>query len=367
MDFSRVAEIGRLLSTLFYKFDKEIVGAVLAVISRENYIMIGPPGTAKTMLVATLSKLLQAKWFYKLLTKFTELDEVIGPINIAELLKGRVDRIYANSIVDSDLALLDEIFNASSAILNTLLTILNERVIYDGERIVPVKTWTVFGASNRIPGEEELQALYDRFPLRAFPEYASPDETEELIKRGWALRRAFEYLEPILTMDDVRKVNEILVNFVNDNIDVVAKHISPLIAAFLDHVTISNRTRVKMPLYVVAYLVVAGVPLEMIDAASLKAGTLKVLRYLVHDREQLSEYEAFLYSHMPGDVEKLFDLINEVKALIANNAVSIAREKLAECTELMERMSSDPVLARFFDLELADLRATLSNLTAQLS
>ncbi len=366
MEVSRVSEVRKSLSTNFYKFNDEVNGALIAVLSKENYILIGPPGTAKTMLVAMMSRLLQAKWFYRLLTKFTELEEIIGPINVVELLRGKVERIYTNTLVDSDLALLDEIFNASSAILNTLLTILNERVLYDGDRVVPVKTWTVFGASNRVPDEEELQALYDRFPLRVFTRYASPEETEPLIKAGWRLRRAYEAAEPIMTMDEVKKLNEVITTYVYENIDGLSRLISPILATYLDHITVSNRTRVKVPLYVVAYLTAQGVSLSGIDATSVRAATLKILKYLVPSHEQLSEYDAFLSSHMPGSIARLSDLVSEIKALMANNEVGYASEKLKEAEELLAQISSDAVMERFFASELAEIKQSLDMIRQQL-
>lgn len=365
-DITKLANVRKTLDFLFYKFSDEIHASLTAVVTRENFILIGPPGTAKTALVASISKLLKARWFYRLLTKFTEIEEVIGPIDVVELLKGNVKRIYTNSIVDADLALLDEIFNASSAILNTMLTILNERVIYDGGTIIPVKTWTVFGATNRIPDEEELQALYDRFPLRVFTKYAQPEETEDLIKTGLKLRREFERLSPIMTMDEIKKVNEYLQNYLFENMDSLVKQIAPIVASYLDHVTISNRTRVKVPLYVISYLTVLGIKPQDLDAATLRAGTLKVLKYLVKDREDLAEYEAFLTSHMPGNLPVLYDLVNEIKALVANNAISIAREKLKEAYELLEKSVSDPATYRFFQVELGEIKSTLDMLKSQL-
>ncbi|MGC8972998.1 MAG: AAA family ATPase [Thermoproteus sp.] len=361
-----IAKVRQYLDKYFFKFSDEITGALIAILSRENYIMIGPPGTAKTMLVASLSKLLKARWFYRLLTKFTELEEIIGPIDVVELLKGNVKRIYANSIVEADVALLDEIFNASSAILNTLLTILNERAIFDGGAVVPVRTWTVFGASNRVPDEEELQALYDRFPLRAFTKYASPEETEDLLRSGLALRQEFDQMSHLMTMDDIKGLNEYVNKMVYENRDVLVKHVSPLIAAYLDHVVISNRTRVKVPIYVMAYLTILGIRPSDLDASSIRAGTIKVLKYLVHDKEDLSEYEAFVASHMPGNLSTLYDMINEIKALIANNAITIAREKLREAEELLDKAYADPTLYKFFMTEMSEIRDALSMLRSQL-
>ncbi len=362
----KVAQVRRTLDSLFFKFGDEVTAALTAVLVRENFILIGPPGTAKTMLVASISKLLKAKWFYRLLTKFTEVEEVIGPIDVVELLKGNVRRIYTNSIVEADFALLDEIFNASSAILNTMLTILNERVIYDGGQIIPVKTWTVFGATNRIPDEEELQALYDRFPLRVFTKYAQPDETEQLVKTGLRLRRDFDKLSPVMTMDEVKKLHDYIQNYIFENMDATVKQISPILASYLDHVVISNRTRVKVPLYVVAYLTTLGIKPGDIDAATLRAATLKVLKYLVKDREDLAEYESFLATHMPGSLSVLYDMVNEIKALIANNALSIAKEKLREAYELLDKSLADPVTYRFFQVEMEEIKSTLEMLKSQL-
>ena len=310
----RVRKAYSKMLTMFYKLSDEITGIFIALLSRENYVLVGPPGTGKTTLIYTLSKLLNAKWFYRQLTKFTDLEEILGPIDIAELLKGKVVRIYSNSIVESDLALLDEIFNASSAILNTLLSILNERVIYDGDKVIPVKTWTVYASSNRVPDEEELQALYDRFPLRSFLNYASPEETENLIIKGWQLRMELEKLQPLASMKDVHTCHDTILNYVYGNLNDIAKHISPIIASFVEHVQISNRTRIKVALYVVALSALELGELK-IDPTLLRIATLRILKYLVSSRDQLNEYYTFVKAHMPDELVRLYELLNEAKAL----------------------------------------------------
>jgi len=328
------------LNSMFYKYSNEVTGILMSTLARENYLLIGPPGTAKTTLVYVLSKLLNAKWFYRQLTKFTDLEEILGPIDVAKLLEGKVERIYANSIVESDFALLDEIFNASSAILNTLLSLLNERVVYDGDKVIPVKTWTVFGSSNRIPEEEELQALYDRFPLRTFTEYASPEDTEALLTKGWYLRRETESLTPVATMELIRDTYNELVRHLYGNINDVAKVVSPIIADFVEHVPISNRTRIKVPLYALAYLMIQGFPLSQVNATMLRVAVMKVARYLVHDREQLNEYEAFLTAHLPDELLKVSDLVSEAKALVNNNMVNEATQKIREAEETLNRLKA---------------------------
>ncbi len=364
--FERVRNVYNKLNSLFFKYENEVLGALMATISRENYLLVGPPGTAKTTLVYALSRLLNAKWFYRQLTKFTDLEEILGPINIAKLLDGKVERIYANSIVESEFALLDEIFNASSAILNTLLSILNERVVYDGEKVVPVRTWTVFGASNRIPDEEELQALYDRFPLRVFTEWVSPDDTEPLIIKGWELRMDLERMEPLATMDDVQAVNKVITQYVYDHIKDISKIISPIIANYVEHIPISNRTRVKVPMYVVTYLMLHGMDIGRVELSPslLRVGTIKVLRYLVSNKDQLSEYTSFATVHMPEDLLRLSELLSEAKALINNEVYDEARQRIRDAKELLSQIRSrwDAVMAKLYSDEISELEDLLKRL-----
>lgn len=364
--FERVRNVYNKLNSLFFKYENEVLGALMATISRENYLLVGPPGTAKTTLVYALSRLLNAKWFYRQLTKFTDLEEILGPINIAKLLDGKVERIYANSIVESEFALLDEIFNASSAILNTLLSILNERVVYDGEKVVPVRTWTVFGASNRIPDEEELQALYDRFPLRVFTEWVSPDDTEPLIIKGWELRMDLERMEPLATMDDVQAVNKVITQYVYDHIKDISKIISPIIANYVEHIPISNRTRVKVPMYVVTYLMLHGMDIGRVELSPslLRVGTIKVLRYLVSNKDQLSEYTSFATVHMPEDLLRLSELLSEAKALINNEVYDEARQRIKDAKELLSQIRSrwDAVMAKLYSDEISELEDLLKRL-----
>ncbi|MFP3484765.1 MAG: AAA family ATPase [Vulcanisaeta sp.] len=369
--YSRIRSVYSKLSSMFFKYEDEVLGALMATLSRENYLLIGPPGTAKTTLVYALSKLLNAKWFYRQLTKFTDLEEILGPIDIAKLLDGKIERIYTNSIVESEFALLDEIFNASSAILNTLLSILNERVVYDGNKVVPVKTWTVFGASNRVPEEEELQALYDRFPLRVFTEWVSPDDTEPLIIKGWELRMDLERIEPLATMDDVYSINKVITQYVYEHIRDISKVISPIISNYVEHIPISNRTRVKVPMYVATYLLLHGIDIGRteITPALLRVGTIKVLKYLVNNKDQLNEYNAFATVHMPEDLLRISELLSEAKALINNEVYNEARERIKDAKELLSQLRSkwDRVMARLYAEEINELEELLRRLEGALS
>lgn len=361
---NRMKNINEKLNDMFYKYSDEVAGILISMISRENFLLVGPPGTAKTTLVYTLSKLTNIKWFYRQLTKFTDLEEILGPIDIAKLLEGKVERIYANSIVESELALLDEIFNASSAILNTLLSLLNERVVYDGDKIIPVKTWAVFGSSNRVPDEEELQALFDRFPMRTFTEYVLPEDTENLLVKGWNLRRELDELRPMASMDDIKTLNQMQTNFILSNIKDISKVLSPVIADYVEHIPISNRTRIKIPLYAYSLLMIQGFKPEEITPMMLKVAAIRIAKYLIQNKDQLSEYEAFAMTHMPEELLKINDLISEAKALLSNNIVDDARMRLMDARDAINSIKAkwDKSLFSLYKYEIEEMMSNIERL-----
>ncbi|MFZ8830254.1 MAG: AAA family ATPase [Candidatus Aenigmatarchaeota archaeon] len=153
----------------------------IAYITSENVVLIGPPGTAKSLLAKSWSEKQNKKFFYYLLNKYTTPDELLGPVSLEEYKKGIFKRITTNKLLEAEIVFLDEIFKASTAILNTLLTIMNERIFFNPEP-VPVKTEMIIAASNEIPTEEELLALYDRFLFRYFTDYVSNDELKLLLE-----------------------------------------------------------------------------------------------------------------------------------------------------------------------------------------
>ncbi|MDM7274813.1 MAG: LAGLIDADG family homing endonuclease [Thermoprotei archaeon] len=163
--------------------------------------------TAKSALVRRAASLLNARFFKYLLTKYTEPSELFGPLDIRSLRKGVYARVTRGKLPEADIAFLDEVFNASSAVLNSLLSIMMERVVYDGYMEIKVPLWCVFGASNRVPEEPELEALYDRFLLRTHVEPLSQDYWSELLDASWKLETgALEGSGLILSMDDLKAI-----------------------------------------------------------------------------------------------------------------------------------------------------------------
>ena len=167
--------------------------------------------TAKSALARRAADLINARFFKYLLTKFTEPDELFGPLDIRALKEGKYIRITKNKLPEAEIAFIDEIFNANSAILNMFLTIMNERILYDGYNEIKVPLWTMIAATNRIPDEPELQALYDRFLFRHFIKPISEDKWMELLDASWKIEAGlYDRPEPILNMDHIRALNKLL-------------------------------------------------------------------------------------------------------------------------------------------------------------
>jgi MoxR-like ATPase len=176
--------MARALESQFLGKQETIRLMVLSVLAGEHIALIGPPGTAKSALVRTFAKYIDSKYFEYLLTRFTEPNELFGPVDIPAFRQGTYRRRTEGMMPDSEIVFLDEIFKSNSAILNALLTILNERKFNNGGTVIDVPLLSVFGASNEVPADESLQAIFDRFLLRVRSDHLDAYHFQELIQRG---------------------------------------------------------------------------------------------------------------------------------------------------------------------------------------
>lgn len=160
---------------------------VVAAVAQEPLLLVGPPGTAKSDLVLKFRDAIgvsEEDYFEYMLTRFSEPSEIIGPIDINQLRDGRYIRREEGKLPTARLAFLDEIFKSNSAILNILLTIINERKFYQDGKPQPVNLRVLFAATNEIPEQSELGALKDRFVLKAISRSVQDDRFTELIDAG---------------------------------------------------------------------------------------------------------------------------------------------------------------------------------------
>src|SRR5580692_7468000 len=161
----------------------ELVG--LCAVAGEHMLVIGPPGTAKSEAVRRVAHATGGRYFEYLLGRFTEPSEIFGPIDLRRLKEGVVETQTAGMLPEAEIAFLDEIFLGSTAILNTLLALLNERTFRRGATKMRVPLRVCVGASNALPDDEALAAFGDRFLLRAFLDPIPDPRLEELLEGGW--------------------------------------------------------------------------------------------------------------------------------------------------------------------------------------
>src|ERR1700676_5118517 len=188
---------------------------VVAAVAQEPLLLVGPPGTAKSDLVLKFKDALglgEEDYFEYMLTRFTEPSEIIGPIDIGKLREGRYIRREQGKLPTARLAFLDEIFKSNSAILNILLTIINERKFYQDGVPQPVRLRVLFAATNEVPEQGELAALKDRFVLKAESRSVQDEHFDELIDVGlqaevYRSLNQKPWMEGHCSLDDVLKAN----------------------------------------------------------------------------------------------------------------------------------------------------------------
>lgn len=168
--------------------DREVLAEVVALcaVAREHLLVIGPPGTAKSEAVRRVAAALGGRYFEYLLGRFTEPHEIFGPVDIRRLREGVVEVETAGMLPEADVAFLDEVFLGSTAILNTLLGVLNERRYRRGRTDLAVPLRICVGAANTLPEETALAAFADRFLARVFVEPVPDARLEDMLDAGWS-------------------------------------------------------------------------------------------------------------------------------------------------------------------------------------
>lgn len=175
---------------------------VLAAVAQEHLLVIGPPGTAKSVAVHRVAETIGGQYFEYLLGRFTEPNEIFGPVDLRKLKEGVVETQISGMLPEAEIAFLDEIFQGSTAILNTLLGLLNEREFRRGHTRIHCPLRVCVGASNALPEDESLAAFADRFLVRIFVEPIADPMLEQLLEGGWRLaQRAIQRKATITDVD----------------------------------------------------------------------------------------------------------------------------------------------------------------------
>lgn len=182
---AKFQSLGKELNAIIVERENEIEGSLAALIAGVHVLFLGPPGTAKSMLANSICKAIDGgQYFQWLMTRFSNPEELFGPPSLKGLKNDEYRRITKNKLPEAHISFLDECFKANSAILNALLTLINERKFHNDGNPVTVPLLTCFAASNELPQGEDLGALYDRFILRYWVSEVRDEENFRKLMNG---------------------------------------------------------------------------------------------------------------------------------------------------------------------------------------
>lgn len=260
----------------------EVVDLIaLAAVAGEHLFLYGPPGTAKSLLVRRFASAVRCQYFEYLLTRFSEPNEVFGPVDLARLREGTVATVTTGMLPEAEFAFLDELFNANSAILNNLLTVLNERIYRRGAETHRLPLISAFAASNHLPEDDALQALFDRFLVRCKVDSLPAPQLPGLLAAGWAIERngkAESMAEDAPTASDLRSLASRVMDV---DLGAVLDAYADAVSKVRDlGVAISDRRAVKVLKLVGASAVLCG-------RSNANISDLWVLRYVWDRVEQI--------------------------------------------------------------------------------
>ncbi len=195
----KLNEVLRFVKNTFVGKDEIVDLLGICLIAKENAFLLGPPGTAKSAIVRLLSSCIEkGNNFEYLLTRFTEPNEIFGPFDIRKLKEGELVTNTKGMMPEASLVFLDEIFNANSAILNSLLMALNEKLFRRGKETIKLPALMFIGASNLLPEDETLNALLDRFLIRIKCDNVAPELLENVLLAGWKLENPDTHSKPLI-------------------------------------------------------------------------------------------------------------------------------------------------------------------------
>lgn len=265
------------LKSMFVGKDEIIDLLGVCLVAGENLFLHGPPGTAKSALVQSLTRQLDGNMFDYLLTRFTEPNELFGPFDIRKLREGDLVTNTEGMLPEADFVFLDELLNANSAILNSLLMALNERVFRRGRETRNLPALMFVGASNSLPEDDALGALFDRFLLRVPCVNVNVEQLHDVLIAGWKLQRHEQNSEATLTVANVAELQQRILD-----VDLTA-----LLPKFVDVVQrlqhagirVSDRRAVRLQRTIAASALIAG-------RTEGRLSDLWVMRYIWDSEEQ---------------------------------------------------------------------------------
>lgn len=251
----------------------------ITLLARENAFLLGPPGTAKSAIVRAFSDGIEdGKNFEYLLTRFTEPNEIFGPFDIRKLKEGDLITNTDGMLPEASMIFLDEIFNANSAILNSLLMALNEKIFRRGKETKKLPALMFVGASNILPEDEALNALLDRFLVRVKCDYVDPDLLMDVLLAGWKLENNVATEKPTIKAETIKEL-QVLCRKVDLN-PIRDQYVAVVHSLRSTGVKVSDRRAVKLQNLIAASALICG-------RSEAILSDLWVLKYIWDTEEQI--------------------------------------------------------------------------------
>ncbi|MEM4592450.1 MAG: AAA family ATPase [Sulfolobales archaeon] len=350
------------LASGFVGREEEARVAVLALLTRQHAVFIGEPGTAKSALIRRLSQLVQCRFFYYLLSKYTVPDELIGPIDPVAYKAGKFVRNVQGKLPTAELAFIDEVFKGSSETLNTLLNIMNERLFVDADGTVyHVPLWSLYGASNEIPTDSELAAFYDRFLLRHFVKRIDASKLEQAIIHN--ITNMNSNVKPVATLSDIAKIYDEVTQYMVQNASAIAKVTSQLVIVLRQHgIFVSDRTAVSpqhLPRLIATYSYVYNV--------DLRKAAIAVSKYVLPSEEALENYKKALDALMPVELREASEKLEKARDYAVNGDLASAKRYAAEAIQVAQALFSKPERVELFKDEIKEIIESAEKLVTEIT
>src|SRR3954470_810792 len=342
-------ELARQMGAQF--LDKQEIVRLMTVsaIAGEHMVIVGPPGTAKSAMIDMFAKLIDARYFEYLLTRFTEPNELFGPVDISAFREGRYTRRLDNMLPTAEIVFLDEIFKSNSAILNSLLHVINERKFQNGPEVVPVPLISLYAASNEVPNDDNLAAMFDRFLVRVLSDNLDSYHFHELMKKGVMLElrkmtgRTFSSpgdpqgrsgeLRPVISARELRQIQQNFDKFMAFPEEFLTKYKGLVFQIRSEGISVSDRRAVKLLKLFAASAVFDG-------RTRVHDGDFFVLRHIWNNLDQVELLEEIInpvvdsYYREHPDERRFIGPSASLDDLLAE--LNMIRELLTATTELSD-------------------------------
>jgi len=349
------------LASGFIGREEEARVAVLSLTCKQHAVFIGEPGTAKSALIRRLSQLVNCRYFYYLLSKYTVPDELIGPIDPIAYRNGKFVRNIQGKLPTAELAFVDEVFKGSSETLNCLLNIMNERLFVDVDgTIYQCPLHSLYGASNELPSDSELAAFYDRFLLRHFVKRIDASALEKAIIHNLNLNTN---VKPIASLQQINQLYDEITQYMLQNSGAIAKVTSQLVIVLRQHgIFISDRTAVSpqhLPRLIATY--------AYIYQQDLRKSAITVGKYVLPSEEALENYKKALDALIPVELREASEKLEKARDYAVTGDLANAKRHAAEAIQTAQMLFSKPDKVKLFEEELRELIKSAEELISKIS